>query len=156
MPGAAVLPLPCKFDALPSGETADIKCGDMKAETGVVGWLVYRIAPAAMALVDFGGTGQPDGKLGARMKFPEWRMRATRITRSRSTPLIAPPYRTRPVCRVSEMAGEHQLDEFGMRPDERHRRSRRPPWRLSKLGLHLGSNATRTIVALLDGNGAWR
>ena len=29
-------------------------------------------------------------------------------------------------------------------------------WRRSKLGLHLDSDATRTIVALLDGNGAWR
>ena len=29
-------------------------------------------------------------------------------------------------------------------------------WRRSKLGLHLDSDAARTIVALLDGNGAWR
>jgi glycerol-3-phosphate dehydrogenase len=29
-------------------------------------------------------------------------------------------------------------------------------WRRSKLGLHLDSDATRTIVALLDRNGAWR
>jgi glycerol-3-phosphate dehydrogenase len=29
-------------------------------------------------------------------------------------------------------------------------------WRRSKLGLHLDSDATRTIVALLDANGAWR
>jgi glycerol-3-phosphate dehydrogenase len=29
-------------------------------------------------------------------------------------------------------------------------------WRRSKLGLHLDNDATRTIVALLDGNGAWR
>src|SRR5215813_6902371 len=84
------LAIASKFDALPSGEAADIKCGDMKAETGVVGWLVYRIVPAVMTPVDFGGTGQRDGKLGARMKFPDWRMRPPeRITHSRSTPFIA-------------------------------------------------------------------
>ena len=57
------LAIASKFDALPSGEAADIKCGDMKAETGVVGWLVYRIVPAVMTPVDFGGTGQRDGNL---------------------------------------------------------------------------------------------
>src|SRR5262249_8591398 len=112
-----------KFDALPRREAADIECGDMKAEAAVLGRLVRRIAPAGIAPVDFGGPGQRDGEPGAGMKFPDWRMRPPeRIPGSRSTPLIAPPYRTRPVYRVSEMARDHQLDEFGMRPDERHRR----------------------------------
>ena len=29
-------------------------------------------------------------------------------------------------------------------------------WRRSKLGLHLDSDTTKTVIALLDGNGAWR
>ena len=99
------MPLPGELDALPSGEAPDIECGDMKPETAVAGRLVYRIAPATMTPVDFGGTGQRDGKLGARMELPDWRMRPPeRIRGSRSTPLIAPPYRTRPVYGVPEMA----------------------------------------------------
>jgi hypothetical protein len=124
VPGAALLPLPGEFDALPWGETAHIERGDMKPETTIVGRLVHRVPPAAMTPVDFGGAWQRDGKPGAGMKFPDWRMRPPeRIAGSRSAPLIAPPDRTRPVYRVPEMARHHQLYEFGMRPDERHRRS---------------------------------
>src|SRR3981189_1391239 len=49
------------------------------------------------------------------------------MSNGRTTSLIAPPYGTRTINRAPEMARDHQLDELGMRPDERHPRPGRPP-----------------------------
>jgi hypothetical protein len=43
MPGAALLPLPGELDALLRWEAADIEGRNMKAETTVVGGLIYRL-----------------------------------------------------------------------------------------------------------------
>src|SRR5262249_34261718 len=108
VPSAALLPLPSEFDALPTRQAADIECGDVNAETAGVGRLVYGIAPVAVTPMNSGGPRQRNGKPGAGMKFQDWRMRPPeRISGSRSTALIPPPYRARPVYRVPETARDH-------------------------------------------------
>jgi len=70
--------------------------------------------------------GEGCRKQRAGMKRPDRRMEPPESMRGdRTASLIAPPYCARPVDRVLEIAGHHQLDEIGMSPDERHRRSRR-------------------------------
>jgi hypothetical protein len=70
----------------PRGEAPDIERGDMKAETAVVGQLVYRIPTAAMTPVDLGRAGQRDGKSGAgEKKVQDWDMRPTRTHSGQSS-----------------------------------------------------------------------
>ena len=99
----------------------------METETAVTGWRVHGIVPAITAPMHERSARQCDREPSAGIKSLDRSMLPPEgMSNGRTTSLIAPPYGTRTINRAPEMARHHQLDELGMRPDERHRRPGRP------------------------------
>src|ERR1700731_5490838 len=92
-----------------------------------MGRLVHGIVPALTAPMHERSARQCDHEPSAGIKCFDRCMRPPEgMSNGRTTSLIAPPYCTRTIDRVPEVARDHQLDELGMRPDEWHRRPGRP------------------------------
>ena len=111
----------------------------MEPEIAVDAGRLVDLLPAVAAPAHDRGKRQRDGQPRAGPHRADRGVRPPeRVRRDRPPGAIALPHRARPVERAVDLPRHQQLDELGMRPGQRHRRSARPPRKQPAFGYRLG------------------
>src|ERR1700733_7068910 len=99
----------------------------MQPKTGVPGLPVGDILPAVHAPMNSCRPGHGDNEWDSGSHPANGRVHAPDCCTVFGTPTaVAPPDPRRSVERIAEMARDHELDEFRMRPSQWHRGAGRP------------------------------
>ncbi len=120
-PTTRVLPLKCKINIVRTRQCRRVNFQTLQTEAGIPRFVIGNILPSIHTPMNPGRARQGNDEGYAVFHPADWRVQAPNGSRSCDTASsIARPYRRGPVERISETARDYKLDEFRMRPSERH------------------------------------